>query len=113
MTGMAVATTFNPATLAVWRDVNPDIPCGAILLGDPFEVDLSEYGPVSAVGVHHECLSERFVEAMRAEGLAVFAWTVNEVDRARDLLAAGATGVITDDPRDMVRALSGAPRSRV
>jgi glycerophosphoryl diester phosphodiesterase len=43
--------------------------------------------------------SGRFITRCRRLGLRVDYWVVNQPAAARTLLAAGATGVITDDPR--------------
>jgi glycerophosphoryl diester phosphodiesterase len=40
-----------------------------------------------------------FLRRCRRLGLRVDYWVVNDPEEARTLLAAGATGIITDDPR--------------
>jgi glycerophosphoryl diester phosphodiesterase len=44
----------------------------------------------------------RFIRRCRSLGLRVDYWVVNDPGVARDLLARGATGIITDDPRTIV-----------
>jgi len=46
-----------------------------------------------------------FIRRCRKLGLRVDYWVVNESAEARDLLASGATGIITDDPRRIVPAM--------
>jgi glycerophosphoryl diester phosphodiesterase len=38
-------------------------------------------------------------------GLRVWVWTVNNADRARELVGWGAVGICTDDPATMIPAL--------
>lgn len=67
----------------------------------------------SALHPNRRLCSPRFVARARGSGLGVVAYTVNRVAEARALLAAGADGVFSDDPRALLRALRGRPsRSR-
>jgi len=50
----------------------------------------------------HQMLNEEIIAAARANGLEIWAWTVNDPDRAEELVAWGATGICTDDPRAML-----------
>jgi glycerophosphoryl diester phosphodiesterase len=51
-----------------------------------------------ATMLHHALVSPEVVARSHAAGAAVFAWTVETVDTLRRVLAAGADGVIADDP---------------
>jgi glycerophosphoryl diester phosphodiesterase len=53
----------------------------------------------AASTLHHSVVSPRTVERCHRLGVAVLAWTVNEPELAKSLLAAGIDGIITDDPR--------------
>jgi glycerophosphoryl diester phosphodiesterase len=52
-----------------------------------------------AVTLHSTLASERAIGCAHALGAAVCVWTVNDVATARAFIAAGADGIITDDPR--------------
>ena len=41
--------------------------------------------------------------------LRVFPWTVNDPDRARELVGFGVSGIITDDPGLISQHLKGNP----
>lgn len=47
-----------------------------------------------------------FIQRCRRLGLRVDFWVVNDVSTARSLLSAGATGIVTDDPRRLSPLLS-------
>jgi len=49
-----------------------------------------------------------FIHRCRSLGLRVDYWVINEVDEGKKLLATGATGLVTDDPRALVSALTSA-----
>ena len=58
-------------------------------------LDLDGAGPIT----------QRFVEKLRAKGMDLYVWTVNDPKRARDLLAMGVTGITTDRPGYMRQQL--------
>lgn len=51
-------------------------------------LDLDGEGPIS----------KAFVDKLRAKGMDLYVWTVNDPKRARELLAMGVTGITTDRP---------------
>jgi len=58
-------------------------------------------GDAAAVPVRHGPVRldrTRFIARCRALGLRVDYWVINDPEEARRLLAAGATGIVTDDP---------------
>ena len=57
----------------------------------------------SAMTLNHRVVTRATVERCHELGVAVFAWTVNDPDRARRLDELGVDGVITDDPRILTR----------
>ncbi len=62
--------------------------------------------PDHAVTVRHTLLTAEVVTALRERGPRVMTWTVNDVGRARELMALGVDGITTDSP-DVLRAVSG------
>lgn len=52
-----------------------------------------------AAMLHHALVSRRLVERCHARDAAVLAWTVEDEDVLRAVLAAGVDGVIANDPR--------------
>jgi glycerophosphoryl diester phosphodiesterase len=51
-------------------------------------LDLDGEGPIT----------KAFVDKLRAKGMDLYVWTVNDPRRARELLAMGVTGITTDRP---------------
>jgi glycerophosphoryl diester phosphodiesterase len=47
-------------------------------------------------------LNEEIIGFAGANGLEIWVWTVNDPDRAEQLVGWGATGICTDDPRAML-----------
>ena len=54
---------------------------------------------VWAVWVYHPLITRRLVEAAHGVGVAVIAWTVDELERAQRLAALGVDGICSNDPR--------------
>ena len=51
-----------------------------------------------AVAVQSEMVDVHLLREARAEGLAVFAWTVNDAHVMRRIVSMGVDGVVTDEP---------------
>lgn len=51
----------------------------------------------AGTSIRHTLLRPQLVERFHAAGLEVYAWTVNDRARARELLSWGADGIIADD----------------
>ena len=54
---------------------------------------------VGAIWVYHPIVSPRLAQAARSAGVELIAWTVDDLDRMRKLVAAGVTGLCSNDPR--------------
>ncbi len=50
-------------------------------------------------------LNAEIMSDVAAQGLGVWVWTVNDVERARELIEWGAVGICTDDPAAMIAGL--------
>jgi glycerophosphoryl diester phosphodiesterase len=91
-------SSFEPEALASARDAAPELPRALLLdtLWDDWLGVAAQLG-CGAVVPHHALIeSEAFVQDLRARGLQVLTFTVNEADRAAELLGWGLAGVITD-----------------
>ncbi|MEX0749752.1 MAG: glycerophosphodiester phosphodiesterase [Dehalococcoidia bacterium] len=53
--------------------------------------------PPAGTSIRHTLLSPALVERLHAANLIVYAWTVNNDNRARELLSWGVDGIISDD----------------
>lgn len=62
---------------------------------------------LDGLGVHYAGVTQRFVEAVKAAGLKLYVWTVNDPEEAYRLAAFHVDGIITDRPgwiREQLRA---------
>ena len=82
-------TALSPAEIATVRFLPAPV-ARHLVAGDAAAVPLRR-GPV-----HLD--TKRFIARCRVLGLRVDYWVVNDPGEARHLLAAGATGIVTDDP---------------
>jgi glycerophosphoryl diester phosphodiesterase len=64
--------------------------------------------PVPGVCLHHSLIDEPLLQRLKAQGIAVFAWTINDLSRAHELLEMGVDG-ITSDRLEMLGLLGHRP----
>lgn len=102
-----VMSSFDPGLVLAMSVLSPRTP-RAILVGDR-TARLAVALPramrrfVVAAHVQDGAITPRVVERVRALGLRLCAWTVNELDRGRALAAMGVEWVITDRPEIFLR----------
>jgi glycerophosphoryl diester phosphodiesterase len=91
-------SAFDPACLAEAREADPDVP-RALLFADA-EGALSTAAEADAAFLHPVvgAATEAFLRRAHGAGFGVNVWTVADAGTARDLAAAGADGLIADDP---------------
>ena len=58
----------------------------------------------AGVGLHRKLLSPQVIEQLREHTEIVLTWTVNDVERATELVRQGVTGIITDS-LEVIRAM--------
>jgi glycerophosphoryl diester phosphodiesterase len=105
-------SSFDPYSLLRLRRLEVELPL-ALLASAEVELELLPCLPVDAVHPHQRLVDTERVEAWRERGLAIFPWTVNELDAAIRLLDLGVNGLIGDDPDVMLRAkAAGHDRGR-
>ena len=51
-------------------------------------------------------LNAEIMSAVAEQGIGIWVWTVNDVERARELIEWGAVGICTDDPQAMLEGLT-------
>jgi glycerophosphoryl diester phosphodiesterase len=103
-------TSFNPETIVVAAEALPDVPTGLIVM-PTFAVDaaaeVAEELGARLLCPHAQCdgLDPTTVAAVRAGGLELMVWTVNDAEQARTLADAGVDALCTDDPAGLLAAL--------
>jgi len=104
-----VFSSFDPLIVLSLVAIAPRIP-RAILVGTRMArastaLALSMRAAIQGAHLEDSLLTARRIERLRASGLAVRAWTVNDPARAAWLAGAGVSAIITDDPRSLREAL--------
>ncbi len=97
-----VVSSFDPAMLLAFRQLAPGVPT-ALLIAPKQRWTGGLARPLSVAAVHPERSLVRAEDVARhhQRGRRVMTWTVNDVDEAERLLAAGVDGIISDDPERM------------
>jgi glycerophosphoryl diester phosphodiesterase len=99
-------SSFEPACLAVARDLSPALPRGLLVkrLASDWRDAVAALG-CATVNLGRRHASTAAIAAVLAAGLELAVWTVNEADEAAALRAAGASAIITDRPDALVRRI--------
>lgn len=94
-----LVTSFLPGVLKIVKNIDGSIRVG-ILVDEWDDEYLDIAGELRAYAVlpRHETLTREVIEKIKSAGYSIITWTVNDPDRAWELLSLGVDGVITDDP---------------
>ncbi len=101
-----VFTAMDPKALRSALERAPEIQRGLITLGPPDVDDLEHAAELGCawMNVDHDFLDARLIERLHGAGLLVGAWTVNDEERAVELVQARVDAIITDSG-DVLAAL--------
>ncbi len=104
-----IVTSFNRSTLEAVRRDFPDVATGLAVeyVGSIDEAlqYCTEWGHSALIPVAG-LVGDWVGDAVTA-GLEVYPWTVNDPDVAHELVHAGVSGIITDDPESIARVVRG------
>jgi len=95
-------SSFNPVSLRAVSRLAPEIPRGLLLWQGQKQWTQAVFRAMAvfdACHPHDRMTDREAIAADHAHGRRVNVWTVNDVDRMRELLLLGADGLITDAPR--------------
>lgn len=90
-------SSFDPLSLIRLHKHDLGVPL-ALLYHLPETLELLPSLPVEGVHPHYSLLDAEKTAALKAGGLFVYTWTVNDLETARRLLEWGVDGLIGDDP---------------
>ena len=65
--------------------------------------------PIAAFIPHHSLVSQRLIDEVQARGMKLLTWTVNDAQDLLRLARWGVDGLISDDPRLLVRTFPRQP----
>lgn len=110
-----VLSSFDPRIVLALAAAAPRVPRGILVgretpgpvVGLPFALRAA----VTAAHVEGSLLSRRTIALLRRLGVRICAWTVNDAERAAELVGAGVGWVITDQPGSVALRIHG-PRPR-
>ena len=106
----ASITSFDLKILQAVQQQAPQQPRG-LLIEIPLPIDsmieLAQQLGCGRIGIKDQLCSAALINALHAAQLACSVWTVNDLDRARQLQDWGADGLITDVPSQMLAAQIG------
>jgi glycerophosphoryl diester phosphodiesterase len=101
-----VVSSFDPACLHHFRRHAPGTMTALLLEeGDDWRYHLDRAEGLSGVNPEDAMAVPELFSAAFSRGLAVVPWTVDSPDRALELAALGAAGLITNRPRALLAAL--------
>ncbi|HEX6141517.1 MAG TPA: glycerophosphodiester phosphodiesterase [Geminicoccaceae bacterium] len=108
-----LVSSFEEAALEVARDRQPDWPRGYLCeaLAPDWQARLARLG-CATLNLGWRRLSRSDVATLRAAGVPLLVYTVNDVDRARRLLAWGVSALFTDTVGSLIRAGLDRPAPR-
>lgn len=92
-------SSFSETALAAARDAAPELP-RALLVDDALPPDWLERAAwleCAGLNLNDRHTTRDVIQQVRAAGLSVAVWTVNDMARARELLAWGCNAIITDE----------------
>jgi glycerophosphoryl diester phosphodiesterase len=98
--GEVVVQAFDWKYIADCRRLAPDLVLGCLgskELG-PSEVAAMKAAGANVVGWSHKDLTAANIKRVHNAGMQCWAYTINDAERAKELIAAGLDGIITDDP---------------
>ena len=102
-----VVQSFDEAFVAACGRAHPELLLGVLgskVLTEERLAGIARTGARVVVWKHTD-VDAAMVRRVHASGLALWVYTVNDLSRARDLAALGVSGIITDDPAALRRAL--------
>lgn len=110
-----MTSSFNPLTVAALARSCPEVPAGLLHLAGletaaTASVALEHGARVLCPEVTTPAIEAARVAELHEAGLAVLVWTVDDLEVAADLAAAGVDAICTNDPARLVEALR--PRGR-
>jgi len=111
-----IFSSFDAETLEAVRDVSPYAQIGILWSVPPFALAWEVARDLGAIALHPaaESVTPEVVGWAHDHGLAVYAWTANELTHMVDLIGMGVDGLFSDLPGRMLEArarLLGAGRS--
>ena len=105
--GKILISSFDHEVLQKCRQLRPDIPMGHLF--GPLPADwlaLSQEAGAVAIHLNQRLVKKADIVAVCDAGFEAYCYTVNDARKATKLFSWGVTGVFTDDPESISRAIN-------
>jgi glycerophosphoryl diester phosphodiesterase len=99
-----VVSSFLPEVLTAIRGLNPTIPTG-FLCETADQLHASRQMAAAWMIPRFDLADRELIDQVHVEGKKVMVWTVNRVERMRELAAWGVDAIISDETELLVRSL--------
>ncbi|MEM2955683.1 MAG: glycerophosphodiester phosphodiesterase family protein, partial [Nitrososphaerales archaeon] len=94
-----VITSFYHPILRKIKELNPTIKTGVIFKCHPVKpVDLALNANSDSLFPEHKYLSEEMVKEAHENDLKIYPWTIDDPNRANQLIEMGVDGIVTNKP---------------
>jgi glycerophosphoryl diester phosphodiesterase len=111
-TARVLVSSFDPRVLVALRRRAPALTLGILFepgaWWSPLSLAAARLARPGAIHPHYSVCTDARVQAWRARGLAVNAWTVDDPHEVVRLARAGVTALITNEPGRALETLRGA-----
>lgn len=101
-----VVSSFLPEVVETLREISPKIPLG-LICEHRSQVELWRRLPVEYVLPHYKLAKGNIVEEIKSAGKRIVVWTVNLTTDMNSFSHRRVDGIISDNPKRLVRALRG------
>jgi glycerophosphoryl diester phosphodiesterase len=105
-----VVSSFLPDVLRAIHDVDETIPLG-LICETQAQLSLWPALPVEYVIAHHKLVRKRLIDKIAGAGKKIMVWTVNATVDMNRFSKWGVDGIISDHPKQLVRALGRQEKS--
>lgn len=107
---LILISSFDGIAVAHMRKHMPELPCGWLLETLPADWQ-EEYERLGASAIHidHKALTPVSAAEIVDAGIPLICYTINDVERAKELFSWGVSSVITDDPAKLLMAIPQRP----
>ena len=103
-----IFSSFNPLSLVIMQRYLPECKMG-FLFSNPINIKhisyLSKEVGFSFLHPEYKVLNEEMLEEAKACGLGINAWTINDPEEVKNLMAWGVEGTITNDPEMCLKTI--------
>ena len=99
-----LVSSFDHSQLRTFRECSPEIPVAPLFSrwrGDPVQI-ARDFGS-RYINLSRKLITPARCRALKAAGLQMLVYTINDLEEARHLVALGITGVFTDYPDRITR----------